>query len=452
MDANIVIAPGFPHELLGLLRRMPGIGDLELLQDSDEFSQTFATRYPDKSEYIKIINRACELGVIAEMSSIIDEPMWRKRSFLNKSIIQLMTGNMMKEYQACELLESFMQIFGWEFEVKVARRWETTEEDSTDYRKSQNQGSYVKSQNTSTNDRNAPDESDAETENDETEEADEKNDEQQEKQQVKQQKQINHNAPVSTGVEHTKERHGTAEGNKSGSTVVKGRNSQQRNNRTYVKQADEQKKQSAKKDNSHLSEISVYADEDNIYDRDAYIKNEILKGGIKFENLMSNAIKRDVRSAIKGNSEAQYRMGKYYAESNTKHTDYEEALKWYKVSASQGNKKAQFELGMLYDGGKVKCKDYKSQAMKCYLGLAESGFPTAQCMVGMKYKFGDGVEEDINEAIKWFKRAAAQGHTDAQRNLGDTYMAIGKKNEAMKWYERAAAAGDSYCEKMLGNR
>ena len=120
------------------------------------------------------------------------------------------------------------------------------------------------------------------------------------------------------------------------------------------------------------------------------------------------------------------------------------------VSASQGNKKAQFEIGMLYDGGKIKCNDYKKEAIKCYLALADAGFPTAQCKLGMKYRLGDGVKEDINEAIKWFKRAAIQGHTDAQRNLGDVYMAISKKDEAMKWYERAAAAGDYFSARQLG--
>jgi len=142
MEANIIIASGYPHELLGLLRRMPGIDDLNFLQDSNGFAQTFEANYPEKSEYIKVISIACNLGVIAEMSSIINEPMWRKRSFINKSIIQLTAENRMKEYQACEILESFMQIFGWEFEVKVARRWEVTEEDSSEYHKSKN-GTYL---------------------------------------------------------------------------------------------------------------------------------------------------------------------------------------------------------------------------------------------------------------------------------------------------------------------
>lgn len=81
--------------------------------------------------------------------------------------------------------------------------------------------------------------------------------------------------------------------------------------------------------------------------------------------------------------------------------------------------------------------------------LAKAGFPSAQCTVGLKYRFGDGVEEDLNEAIKWFKRSANQGHVDAQRNLGDIYAAIGKEPEAERWYRRAAASGDAYSEKKL---
>ena len=151
---------------------------------------------------------------------------------------------------------------------------------------------------------------------------------------------------------------------------------------------------------------------------------------------MNSNTKRDVQRALKGNADAQLRMGTFYAESNTKHTDYVEAAKWYKLSASQGNNKAQYELGMLYDSGKIKCEDYKKKAINCYMALAQSGFPTAQCTIGLKYRFGDGVEEDLEKAIKWLKRAAMQNHIEACRNLVDLYESIGKNREAKIWNEK----------------
>jgi TPR repeat protein len=33
------------------------------------------------------------------------------------------------------------------------------------------------------------------------------------------------------------------------------------------------------------------------------------------------------------------------------------------------------------------------------------------------YHIGQGVEDDLEEAIKWYKKAAAQGHKDAQLSL-----------------------------------
>ena len=165
------------------------------------------------------------------------------------------------------------------------------------------------------------------------------------------------------------------------------------------------------------------------------VENEILKSGMRFERLMNNSQRREARRAINGNTDSQCKMGAYYAEPDTKHTDIVEAVKWYKLSASQGNNKAQFELGMLYDKGRIKCDDYKEKAMECYMALAKAGFPSAQCTVGLKYRFGDGVEENLNEAIKWFKRSANQGHVDAQRNLGDIYAAIGKEPELRLLWE-----------------
>jgi TPR repeat protein len=34
---------------------------------------------------------------------------------------------------------------------------------------------------------------------------------------------------------------------------------------------------------------------------------------------------------------------------------------------------------------------------------------------------GDGVEKDVAEAVNWYRRAAEQGYSTAQFNLGDCY-------------------------------
>ena len=62
--------------------------------------------------------------------------------------------------------------------------------------------------------------------------------------------------------------------------------------------------------------------------------------------------------------------------------------------------------------------------------------------------FGEGVEQDLEEAFKWLKLAAEKGNLSAQVNVG-FMLQHGEGvevdiEEAKKWY--AAAAGQNYKE------
>lgn len=434
MGESVMISVGYPHELLGHLKRLDGAGDINFFADSELLLNEYKSKYSDYEHGVKELDAAARLGIITEMIEIFSEPMWRKRSFINKSAIRLMQEPGFKEHQMVELLESFIQLFDWDIEMSVPRRWETTEEDSAEWYKKNNSRVVHKSHA---------------IENE-----------------VRQNTKSDMDKEVSS-VPSTEDMHGNTDEDMVAEFMgmAAGQMGAQINAATATSSAGEAvarlKEKAGKRrpgrrqpeDTRHL-----YAEEYEVSRIDSmfewmttkeFVENEILKSGIKFERLMSNAERREARRAVNGNTDAQCRMGSYYAEPDTKHTDIVEAVKWYKLSASQGNDKAQFELGMLYDSGRIKCADYKEKALKCYLSLAEAGFPSAQCTIGLKYRFGDGVDENLDEAIKWFKRSANQGHVDAQRNLGDIYAAIGKSSEAARWYSKAAASGDAYSEKRL---
>ena len=57
------------------------------------------------------------------------------------------------------------------------------------------------------------------------------------------------------------------------------------------------------------------------------------------------------QKAAVGDAEAQFQLGKKYANGDGVEQDYAEALKWYMKSAEQGNAKAQNNLGIMYDWG-----------------------------------------------------------------------------------------------------
>ena len=48
---------------------------------------------------------------------------------------------------------------------------------------------------------------------------------------------------------------------------------------------------------------------------------------------------------------------------------------------------------------------------------AEKNLAAAQFNLGVTYADGTGVPQDDAEAVRWYARAAKQGHTDARRQL-----------------------------------
>lgn len=82
--------------------------------------------------------------------------------------------------------------------------------------------------------------------------------------------------------------------------------------------------------------------------------------------------------------------------------------------------------------------------------IAEQGDANAQFNLGYRYFHGDGVIEDDVEAVKWYHKAAAQGHAKAQVNLGICYAIAGDDANAVDWYRKAADQGVAQAQLNLG--
>jgi TPR repeat protein len=104
--------------------------------------------------------------------------------------------------------------------------------------------------------------------------------------------------------------------------------------------------------------------------------------------------------------------------------------------AEGGDAKAQFDLGKMYVP-----KDYK-EAVKWWRKAADQGHELAQFDLGNAYDNGRGVLKDDKEALKWYRKAADQGHAHAQFTLGLMYAngtgVLKDPKEALKWYRKAA--------------
>ncbi|TCJ87307.1 tetratricopeptide repeat protein [Cocleimonas flava] len=70
---------------------------------------------------------------------------------------------------------------------------------------------------------------------------------------------------------------------------------------------------------------------------------------------------------------------------------------------------------------------------------------TRQFEIGLRYEHGTGIEKNLKQAVKWYRRAAEQGHAKAQFNLASMYESgEGVEKDlklALKWYKKAAEQG-----------
>lgn len=110
---------------------------------------------------------------------------------------------------------------------------------------------------------------------------------------------------------------------------------------------------------------------------------------------------------------------------------------------------AQMKMGLAFDRER-----HYEEAAVWYRKAAEQGLSEAQNNLGVLYKDGQGVAQDYEEAARWFLLAAQQDNTLAQLNLGWLYHA-GKgvhqdADSAYYWYLMAATKGHAPAQLNLG--
>jgi TPR repeat protein len=121
--------------------------------------------------------------------------------------------------------------------------------------------------------------------------------------------------------------------------------------------------------------------------------------------------------------------------------------------AEQGDAKGQQKLGNMYYYGDGVDKDYV-EAVKWYRKSAEQGDAHGQGGLADMYYHGYGVDKDYVEAIKWYRKSAEQGDAMSQFDLGIMYengYGVDKDYvEAVKWYRKSAEQGNAGAQINLG--
>jgi len=121
--------------------------------------------------------------------------------------------------------------------------------------------------------------------------------------------------------------------------------------------------------------------------------------------------------------------------------------------AQQGDAEAQGLLARCYFVGEGLSQD-QEQAVEWWRKAAEQGAAKAQVMLGVCYACGVGVQKDSKQAAQWLYKAAVQGDSVAQNRLGrmyliDEWMPKNAK-EVLQWLQNNASQGDAEAQGLLG--
>ena len=90
------------------------------------------------------------------------------------------------------------------------------------------------------------------------------------------------------------------------------------------------------------------------------------------------------------------------------------------AAAKEGDPQAQCYLGVCYQNGQGIEQNYQ-EAVRWFRRAADQNDPVAQCYLGVCYWMGQGVPQEFGEAAKWLREAAEQNDPAAQFNLGTLY-------------------------------
>lgn len=126
---------------------------------------------------------------------------------------------------------------------------------------------------------------------------------------------------------------------------------------------------------------------------------------------------------------SQFRLG-YAYEYGTLGcpVDPRRSIAWFSRGAERGDPECELSLsGWYLTGSEDTLVQNDREAYLWGRKAAEKGLAKAEFAVGYFYETGIGTTADIEEAKKWYKRAAAQGQTKAQDRLLAMKEVKGKK-------------------------
>lgn len=123
--------------------------------------------------------------------------------------------------------------------------------------------------------------------------------------------------------------------------------------------------------------------------------------------------------------------------------------------AERGGAARCYKLGINYLYGEYPCPEDYDEALRWFRKAAAEGDAAAEYMVGECHYYGHGTDEDISEALNWYRKAAEHGYVYGQLDVADI-LSNGDDGvkadpvEAFFWYGKAAEQKNPRATARLG--
>lgn len=182
---------------------------------------------------------------------------------------------------------------------------------------------------------------------------------------------------------------------------------------------------------------------------------EIFAEGVRLESQdAARALELFVKAAGLGHAEAAEKAGMAYHHGLGAPRDDVAALRFFRQAAEAGRAAAQNNYAAFLATGRGGVAVDVDRAVEWYRKAAAQGNSLAQSNLCIRYGEGQGVEKDLDEALRLCRLAAAQDHPKAFDRLGWMYQfGLGVAvdlAEAFRYYERSAKLGDANGQNNLG--
>lgn len=130
--------------------------------------------------------------------------------------------------------------------------------------------------------------------------------------------------------------------------------------------------------------------------------------------------------------------------------NYTEAMTIFTQASAAGHMKAPRYIGLMYLNGYGVQKNAK-RAVAEFIKAAEQGDITSQYWLAYCYEQGMGVAQSKDKALKWYARSAQRGDIIAAPAMTALGRLAEEDNlqEAIDWYQKAAAVGGKEAQDAL---